>query len=494
MKKIFFFAAAMLASVGISAETVFDWTNNVGKLELSGTAAVETIKSQTNTVDTKSITFANGYSGDPANYAELTLDGAGFLAGDVVIIDYFYNNSGEKVATVGIYNTADEELAASPNGINGRLENGFSTFQYTLTDNMDTIRIARAKTGKTKTCVAKLEVVRGGVVIEKAGTPIFSVAAGEYNDPFKVSLSATPAEKIFVSVNNGIYTEYADSIEINQYNVDYVVSAFATYEGAENSDTVTAEYRLVQFIPRTKFNARKVIKFAGIQASDIQILDPNSATIGEYEMDKQKCATVNYINQKNFDGSQDSTMSISFAGREGVNFVYKNKDSKSNIMICAPNFLVTNGSNFEMHLTDVLPGDTVVFVVTAKGSTSPVFNHTYSTTANFKAYEPDDLEDPDYTDGNIYTKQEARVDDDYCGYSNLVYIVKEGKTTAKLKEGKGGYRLAEILIGAYRGEEPEWQGVESVAGGSVKAVKTFENGQLVIIKNGVKYNVLGSQL
>ena len=85
------------------------------------------------------------------------------------------------------------------------------------------------------------------------------------------------------------------------------------------------------------------------------------------------------------------------------------------------------------------------------------------------------------------------MDDDYCGYSNLVYIVKEGKHTAKLKETKGGFRLAEILIGAYRGEEPSWEALETV-NGAVKAVKTFENGQLVIIKNGVKYNVLGTAL
>ena len=39
----------------------------------------------------------------------------------------------------------------------------------------------------------------------------------------------------------------------------------------------------------------------------------------------------------------------------------------------------------------------------------------------------------------------------------------------------------------------EGQGVENV-NASVKAVKTFENGQLVIIKNGVKYNALGAQL
>ncbi len=37
------------------------------------------------------------------------------------------------------------------------------------------------------------------------------------------------------------------------------------------------------------------------------------------------------------------------------------------------------------------------------------------------------------------------------------------------------------------------EGVENV-NAAVKAVKTFENGQLVIIKNGVKYNALGVQL
>ena len=37
------------------------------------------------------------------------------------------------------------------------------------------------------------------------------------------------------------------------------------------------------------------------------------------------------------------------------------------------------------------------------------------------------------------------------------------------------------------------QGVENVKD-AVKAVKSFENGQLVIIKNGVKYNALGAQL
>lgn len=42
-------------------------------------------------------------------------------------------------------------------------------------------------------------------------------------------------------------------------------------------------------------------------------------------------------------------------------------------------------------------------------------------------------------------------------------------------------------------DQIQGQGVENVLD-AVKAVKTFENGQLVIIKNGVKYNALGVEL
>lgn len=328
----------------------------------------------------------------------------------------------------------------------------------------------------------------------KAVAPTFSVASGEYYEPFKVGLTSSSADQIFYSFDSITFVAYEDSIEISEYDKPYKIFAFATLADAANSDTVVAEYLLTHFVPRTKFNARRVITFGGLQASDIQILDPHSASIGSYEMDKVMCPTVNYLHQKTADQSQDSTMSISFAGKEGVSFVYKNKEDKERMLICAPNFLVMNGSNFEMHLSDVLPGDTIVFVLTSKGATSPVFSHTYSTSSNINAYEPEDEEDPDYTDGEIYTKQDARIDDDYCGYSNLVYIVKPSKYTAKLKETKGGFRLAEILIGAYRGEAPEWgKGVKNVDA-TVKAIKTIENGQLVIIKNGVRYNALGAQL
>ena len=41
--------------------------------------------------------------------------------------------------------------------------------------------------------------------------------------------------------------------------------------------------------------------------------------------------------------------------------------------------------------------------------------------------------------------------------------------------------------------EPEESAVENV-NNAVKSVKTIENGQLVIIKNGVKYNALGTEI
>ena len=496
MKKIFFFTSAMLVAVSLSAETVFDWENNVGKLELTGTAAIETVKSQTNKVDTKCIAFNNGYVaandslGTPAtNYAELTLDGAGFLAGDVIVVDYFYNNSAEKVATVGVYNTADEEIAVSPNGINGRFADGFSTFQYTLENDMDTIRLARAKTGKTKTCVARLEVIRGGVVITKAGTPIFSVAEGEYYDPFKLALSATPADKIFVSLNNGIFEEYTDTIVIDQYDVDYVVTAFATYEGAENSDTVSATYKLIHFVPRPIFNARKTIRLDNITADDIQILSGDNATVGTYTMDGVPCPSVNYLHISNLEG-KDSVMIIGFKDREGLTLRYKNSSDKANALKLPAAYAQCDSKNFEFYVDDVQSGDTIVFVVTAKGS-APTFDHTYSSACYLDPYQPDDDTDPCFTDGEVYTKSDADIKNDYIGWTNLVYIVQEGHTKVRLKEVANGCRIAKIQIGAYRGEQ---QGIEAVVDSSSKAVKIFENGQLVIIKNGVRFNALGAQL
>ncbi|MEE1069335.1 MAG: hypothetical protein U0K81_02555, partial [Paludibacteraceae bacterium] len=61
--------------------------------------------------------------------------------------------------------------------------------------------------------------------------------------------------------------------------------------------------------------------------------------------------------------------------------------------------------------------------------------------------------------------------------------------TVTIRETVGGYVLYAIEIGGSNNNEA----IDNVEAG-VKTVKTFENGQLVIIKNGVKYNALGAAL
>jgi hypothetical protein len=383
MKKHFtFIALAFVTAVNVSAEKVFDWAGNVGNLQLTGTAAFEDIKSQTNTEPTACITFANGYAAatdttSAANYAELTLDGSGFKAGDVVVIDYFYNNSSTKVAAVGVYNTDDVELAASPEGINGRFSDGFSTFQYTLTEDMDAIRIARAKIGKTKTCVARLEVYRG---------------EGSMGDT--------------------------------------------------NGNSV--------------FKARTILNLADIKAEDIQILSGDNAEVTTYlhSLTEEEFPAINYMH---FEGNEeiDSAMLIAFKQCPGLKIRYKNKSDKLSILKCAKDYLVMNGKNFELWLDSVQPGDTIVFVVTAKGSGTPYFDHEYSVSCNLNPYQPNDNLDPYYTTGDVFTQSDASIENDYSEWTKLVYIVQAGQTSVRIKETGSGFRIAKILVGAYRGEQPE---------------------------------------
>ena len=494
MKKIFFFAATMLAIVSMNAENVFDWTGKVGKIEYVGNVSETTVKVQTNSVEAACIQFENGYTvpegKEATNYAELTLDKAGFLKGDVINIDFCYNNSQEKVATVAVYTTANKAVVESSNGLNARNANGYTNFKYELTENMDTIRIARGVTGKTKTCITKLEVIRGGVVIDKAGTPVLSVSGGEYFDPFKIGISSSMADKIFISLNDAAYEEYKDSIEIKEYDKEIKLSAFATLDGAENSDTVSATYKLTHFVPRPVFKARTEINLIGITADDIQILSGDNATKATYTMDGKDCPSINYIHKTNGEGT-DSVMLISFKDRDGLMLRYKNSSDKANALKVPADYIQCDSKNFEFYVDGVKGGDTIVFVVTAKGS-APKFDHTYSSACYIDPYQPEDDKDPCFTDGEVYTKSDAKVADNYVGWTNLVYIVQEGHTKIRLKETANGCRMAKILIGAYRGEAPQEGLIDGVV--ATKAVKRIVDGQIIIEKGNRKFNVLGAEI
>ena len=86
-------------------------------------------------------------------------------------------------------------------------------------------------------------------------------------------------------------------------------------------------------------------------------------------------------------------------------------------------------------------------------------------------------------------------------YANPTRIVKELATPKnEFTFLFGGKQVCFIAAVSYTDEAPEdpepidpEEGIEDVKAGT-KAIKVFENGQLVIIKNGIRYNALGAQL
>ena len=484
MKKIFFFAAAMMAAISLNAEAVYDWANNVGQTTMFGSTVTETVK--VHGTANACISLKNAFADN--NGVKIAPVTGSFLEGDIVNVEFcLYNSDVNKNGVLAVYAVDSTKLTygSANNTYSSSVDP--STLNYALTTDAQELLLGR-ESGNTKVCITKLEIVRGGEIIPVAAKPVFSVDPGTYFEPFKVAVESSSFDKIFVSINNGVFEEYSDSILIDQYDVDYTLSAYATLADAENSDTATVTYKLAHFVARPVFEARVKYEFAGVKSDEIKILSGDNATIGTYVMDKKECPSVNYIHMMNVEAGRDSFMLVSLANREDVLFRYKNGSDKNNIMKFAEEFTQCDGSNFEVWIDNVKGGDTIVFVVTAKGST-PQFDNNFSSACYIDAYQPDDDNDPCFTDGIVMTASDAKVEDNYSGWQDLVYIVQEGHSRVRIKEIKNGFRLAKILVGAYRGVEA----VENV-NAAVKAIKTIENGQLVIIKNGVRYNALGAQL
>ena len=487
MKKIFLFAAILMVAIGINAETVFDWAGNVGTTTMFGTSVKETVKVKN--VSTDCISLKNGFKDN--NGVKIAPASGSFLEGDIVKVEFCVNNSdAAKTAVLGIYAADSTKLtyASANNTYNTEVE--ASTLQYALTADAAELLLGR-ESGNTKCCITKLEVIRGGeIIISKAAKPVFSVAAGTYFDPFKVEITAPSVDKIYVKVNDNAYAEYTDSIAIDQYDEKYTISAYATLEGAENSDTVTVEYTLKHFVARPVFKYKKAYTFAGVAATDINILSGDNGELTTYKMDGKDGPSINYKHQINAEGA-DSVVIFTLKGQNEVTFRYKNGSDKNNVLKTADDFVQMDSKNFEIWVDSVKSGDTIVFVVTAKGS-APMFSVSYSSASYLEPYMPDDDTDPCFTDGMVMTASTAKIEEDYSGWQNLVYTVAEGgHSRIRIKETANGFRIAKILVGAYRGEAP--QAVENVDA-ATKAVKFFENGQLIILKNGVRYNAIGAKL
>ena len=190
-------------------------------------------------------------------------------------------------------------------------------------------------------------------------------------------------------------------------------------------------------------------------------------------------ASKSYFEVKNNEGE---TVELSIAQLPGIKFTYKNSAVKTAFKVYyitesnAKGKIQMDGNQRDVVFSNVPVGAKIVLYVNSKGSTGAQFIDSDKGTAFIGAVAVNP------TAPGIATALPGKDNETDMYPIELTAIANE----VVVRETAGGYILHKIEIGG-------GQAIENVFDGA-KAVKTFENGQLVIIKNGVKYNALGAQL
>lgn len=161
-----------------------------------------------------------------------------------------------------------------------------------------------------------------------------------------------------------------------------------------------------------------------------------------------------------------------------ITFSIKNTEDKSKAFnINLGKCFEFGGKNGILKIENVKSGATIKLVVAAKGGTAANFADETNTYPKGAVAVTEDLTCP------AKSKGAEGADDEGYIWKTLEYTANS-EGIVEIKEFAGGYRIQSIeIIGATANENVTAE---------VKAVKSIENGQLVILKNGVKYNALGT--
>ena len=167
---------------------------------------------------------------------------------------------------------------------------------------------------------------------------------------------------------------------------------------------------------------------------------------------------------------------ISPKGAENIQFTIKNGSDKAKAFnINLGNSFEFGGKNGIIKLSGVQVGANIQLVVAAKGGTAANFEDAAGAYPKGAIAVSKDLTAP--------AKGSAGADEK--GYVWVTLEYQATSANVEIKEFAGGYRIKSMTIG---GE----MAIDNTNAEAVKAVKYMENGQLVIEKNGVKYNALGA--
>ena len=160
-----------------------------------------------------------------------------------------------------------------------------------------------------------------------------------------------------------------------------------------------------------------------------------------------------------------------------IMFQIKNGSDKAKAFVVYPGKCYEyGGKNGILIIENTQPGDKILLTVAAKGSTAANFADEAGTyPVNAIAVS---------TDLTLPAKGSEGGDEQGYVWKELEYTALGGNV--EIKEFAGGYRISKIQVGAA-------EGIEN-SNAAVKAEKFFRNGQLIIRKNGVEYNAIGTAL
>ncbi len=225
-------------------------------------------------------------------------------------------------------------------------------------------------------------------------------------------------------------------------------------------------------------NAQTVYDFTSIAGED-----DLTVTVGTKNTSESSDSKLVYDIPAPTTEGESSTMSIVVKKNPNVLFELSNKAAKTKAMAVGlgegKSYVEFSGKNGILTINRLNVGDAVTLSVCAKGSTDAIL------TVVEGAAETAEVTLPAKVDK---ASEQAGKD----GYDANGYFEKEVKYTAiapsiKLKETANGYRIHTITVGTA-------SGVEDLNASAVKAQKVMENGQIYILKNGVKYNLLGAEV
>ena len=188
-------------------------------------------------------------------------------------------------------------------------------------------------------------------------------------------------------------------------------------------------------------------------------------------------ASKSYFEVKNNEGE---TVELSIAQLPNIKFTYKNSAVKTAFKVYyitdsnAKGKIQMDGNQRDVVFSNVPVGATIVLWVNSKGDTGAQFADSDKGTAFTGAVAVNP------SAAGIGTALPGKASETDMYPIELMAIANE----VVVRETAGGYILHKIVIGGS-------QDIENT-NAEVKTIKRYENGQLVIIKNGVKYNALGT--